>query len=247
MHRSFATAASPVALAAALAATLATAADPPPAPPPRLTRAELVRQWDLNSDGKIDAGEAEIASSRMRRERAEMRLQGGIDPVTGLPRDTRSDASDEPAEQPVQPITAEDLFGTDKKPTTTGTTGASAAKDGTGDKATTSKPPTAGPPRFGLPRNAGRQDARFAPITGGVRAGAPAARPGYGSKLPVAPLNAGRSIDSIAPPPGMAAAPGSGQPLPTTSGGVRGGLLPTPRPAPAPRPVRRSQDPYDPY
>lgn len=245
MRVSFFTAAAPLTLVATLVAALATAADPPPSTPtPRLTRAELVRQWDLNSDGKIDAGEAEIASSRMRRERAEMRLKGGIDPITGLPRDEQSDAAEEAAAEPSAPITAEDLFGTDAKPKTAGE---SATKDEAGDAATKADAPTAGPPRFGLPRNAGRQDARFAPLTGGVRAGAPAARPGYGSRVPAAPLNAGRSLDSTAPPTGMAAAPGSVQPPPGQSGGVRGGLLPTPRPAPAPRPVRRSQDPYDPY
>jgi hypothetical protein len=51
-----------------------------------LTREELVRRWDLDGDGTISKSEADIARARMRRERTEMQLDAGIDPVTGLPR-----------------------------------------------------------------------------------------------------------------------------------------------------------------
>ncbi|MGB8853275.1 MAG: hypothetical protein WCC69_06905, partial [Pirellulales bacterium] len=64
---------------------------------PRKTRAELIREWDINSDGTIDIGEAEVAASRMRLERAAMRLNSGFDPVTGRPR-----GEPEPEEEPVE-------------------------------------------------------------------------------------------------------------------------------------------------
>ncbi len=51
-----------------------------------LTREELVRRWDLDGDGTISKSEADIARARMRRQRNEMQLESGIDPVTGLPR-----------------------------------------------------------------------------------------------------------------------------------------------------------------
>lgn len=47
---------------------------------------ELMRQWDLNRDGKIDAGEAEVARTKMRRARSEAPKPESIDPVTGRPR-----------------------------------------------------------------------------------------------------------------------------------------------------------------
>ena len=64
---------------------------------PRKTREELIREWDINSDGKIEIGEAEVAASRMRLERATMRLNSGFDPVTGRPR-----GEPEPVEEPVE-------------------------------------------------------------------------------------------------------------------------------------------------
>jgi len=59
-----------------------------------MSREELVRKWDLNSDGSIDEGEAEVARSRMRRDRAELQLKSGIDPLTGKPRILAVDDAD---------------------------------------------------------------------------------------------------------------------------------------------------------
>jgi hypothetical protein len=53
---------------------------------PTSSREELMRKWDVNRDGKVDAGEAEIARGRMRRARTEAIINSGNDPVTGKPR-----------------------------------------------------------------------------------------------------------------------------------------------------------------
>jgi hypothetical protein len=55
-----------------------------------------MRQWDLNRDGKIDAGEAEVARAKMRRARSEPPKTEAIDPVTGRPR-TPAGATTAPA------------------------------------------------------------------------------------------------------------------------------------------------------
>lgn len=227
-----------IALATLCAAACATsgAADPAPAGgsavPQRLTREELVKKWDLNSDGKIDKGEAEVASSRMRRERAELRLNSGIDPVTGLPRD------EEPPAEPPQPPDLDTLLGTETEPRAS----AKPDRDGPalpGTRVPRSETPGAKPPRPASPAVTGaraptpRPSPLRQPITGGVRGGGMAARPGYGVRGAAAPLNAGRPIDSLRDP--------SGGPrgLPPTS--ARGGLVPRPPPA---RPPRETFDPY---
>lgn len=61
-------------------------APPAAAQTPTPSRDELMRQWDVDRDGKIDASEAEIARSRMRRARNEAMSNSGNDPVTGKPR-----------------------------------------------------------------------------------------------------------------------------------------------------------------
>ena len=53
---------------------------------PSSSREELMRKWDIDRDGKVDAGEAEIARTRMRRARNDALMQSGNDPVTGRPR-----------------------------------------------------------------------------------------------------------------------------------------------------------------
>jgi len=53
---------------------------------PPSAREELMRKWDIDHDGKVDASEAEAARRRMRRSRNDAMMQSGIDPVTGLPR-----------------------------------------------------------------------------------------------------------------------------------------------------------------
>lgn len=53
---------------------------------PSTSRDELIRKWDLDRDGKISDGEAEVARSRMRRARMNAELGSGTDPLTGRPR-----------------------------------------------------------------------------------------------------------------------------------------------------------------
>jgi len=212
-----------------VAATVAVAwaADPEPAgglaPARRMTREELVRKWDLNADGKIDEHEAAVASSRMRRERAELRLNSGIDPVTGRPRD------EEPPTAEREPVDVDAILGTETDPPAAARRD-SGALPGTRvprAEATRGKGPVPAAAREPVPRPSPLRQ----PIMGGVRGGGVAARPGYGSRGPAAPLNAGRSIDSLRGGGG----PGGPQPP------VRGGLVP--RPA-TPRPPRDTFDPY---
>ncbi len=56
-------------------------------------RAQLMKKWDLNSDGRIDDGEAEVARSRMRRERRDLQSRAGNDPLTGRPRGEKEQAA----------------------------------------------------------------------------------------------------------------------------------------------------------
>lgn len=224
----------PIALTTLFAAVTAVAvANDTSAPTTRLSREELVRKWDLNSDGKIDKGEAEVASSKMRLERAEMRLNSGIDPVTGRPRGEAA-----PTTEP-EPPDADTLFGENAEPAEAD---AEVAEDRPAPPGT--RVPRAEAPRPSWPRirsPAATKDGEPAtrpgplrqPITGGVRGGGVAARPGYGGRGPAAPLNAGRPIDSLRNGTGGT----SGPPQAT----VRGGLVP--RPAP-PRPTREIYDPY---
>jgi len=217
-------------------------------PAVRKTHAELVREWDLNSDGKIDAGEAEIASSRMRRERAQLRLNSGIDPVTGRPRGEPRDpvAADEPApiapeEPPLEETGKPDAAEGDDRtipglrtprprlPTLPGSPKDSEAQ---------TSPQQTSPPSSAATRAAA--DLQRRPIVGGVRAGGLPARAGYGSGVPAAPLNAGLPIVPKT------------RPLPASPGQGRGGLVPGTRPVrpatPAPPPRSSgSRDLYDPY
>jgi hypothetical protein len=52
-----------------------------------------MKKWDLNSDGRIDDGEAEVARSRMRRERRDIQSRAGNDPLTGRPRGEKEQAA----------------------------------------------------------------------------------------------------------------------------------------------------------
>lgn len=208
----------------------------PQLPPPPKTRAELFREWDLNCDGKIDRGEAEVAASRMRLERAELRLNSGIDPVTGLPRDAAPDQWEpdpladqaRPQDEPPDATVAEPDH--EESPRLPGM-----RVPGAQLPAGASDRPAAAGGRHGF--GAARQ-----PVTGGVRAGGIPARSGYGSDVPARALNAGLPI-----PPRSRPADASG-PRP------RGGLVPVPRQTPTPmRPTSppprtaRPQGPYDPY
>ena len=221
-------------------------------PAPRKTREELIREWDLNSDGKIDQGEAEVAASRMRRERAELRLNSGIDPLTGLPRD---EAGEDGAEQDErtpedadadmmleeEPLDADTRLEDDERPALPGTRVPKPRLPGS-EKPAETRDLNAGRKPAG-PVGAAAVDNLRRPLTGGARAGGIPARAGYGSGVPSRSLNAGRPIE----PKTRVIAP-----APTTS---RGGLAPpaTPRatvtrpatPAP-PRPAP-SREVYNPY
>lgn len=193
--------------------------------PPATTREELIRTWDLDGNGTIDASEASIARARMRRARMQLDLDSGLDPVTGKPRvATETDAVDEepaedgldaaaaPVESGKRPAKDPPIPGTrvpDTKPVTSGTAGRDA--EGGPPAAAESDKATS---RQRQPSTAGRPGS----ITGGVRAGAPAASAGYGSRGAKPDLNAG--IPKPARPGGPTA---------------RGGLLPSARPSPSPR------------
>lgn len=208
---------------------------------PRKTREELIREWDINSDGKIDIGEAEVAASRMRLERATIRLNTGFDPVTGRPR-----GETEPEEESVEDEGPESDLAAELD------TATQQAKPKPAPRTTTSgtQPAKSGAALFPTQRPL--------PATGGVRAGAQAARPGYGA-APAPSLNAGRPLATTQPStttrPLNAAASAqqptgtprpSGPTTPGASGSAqrpRGGLLPRPPLQPPPR----SRDLYDPY
>jgi hypothetical protein len=195
--------------------------------PPATTREELIRTWDLDGNGTIDASEASIARARMRRARMQLELDSGLDPVTGKPRVTAETAAvdEEPAAEaldtleaaiaPVEsgnrPTKDSPIPGTrvpDPKPATSGTTVPE------GQRA----PPAASNSDPSASRQQQPATGRPGSIMGGVRAGAPAASAGYGSRGVKPDLNAGmpRTVR-----PGSPAA--------------RGGLLPSARPTPAPR------------
>ena len=192
--------------------------------PPATTREELIRTWDLDGNGTIDASEASIARARMRRARMQLELDSGLDPVTGKPRvaaettpvddepaDEALDTAPPPAESGPRSTKSPPLPGTrvpDPKPATSGTSVPDAR---IGEPAATDPDPSA---------QRQRQPAAGRPgsITGGVRAGAPAASAGYGSRGAKPDLNAGipRTVRPAVPAP-------------------RGGLLPSVRPSPSPR------------
>jgi hypothetical protein len=207
---------------------------------PRKTREELVREWDIDSDGKIDIGEAEVAASRMRLERANLRLNSGFDPVTGQPRGESEPEVVEDQEEPEADLAAE-VDAAPPPPT---------KKPGPQTTASGTQPARSGSAR--LPTQ------RPIPVAGGVRAGAQAARPGYGAATAPS-LNAGRPLaaaqPSTTPRPlnaaasAQQAADGQRGPGPAGPGAgasaqrPRGGLLPRPPLQPPPR----SRDLYDPY
>jgi hypothetical protein len=207
-----------------------------------LTREELLRSWDLDGDGSISPSEADLARARMRRQRAEMHLESGIDPVTGLPRG-ESPTRPEGEPQPRYQLPPEVPTDEPEEP---------AGLDATGKpKSTRPKPmaellapiatkdPVPGLPRMpnltgkpsddpasSPPERSGR--ASWLPPTkssttglGGPRAGAPPAVSGYGSDA-WSDLNAGRFR---AMPYETQRSPATAGRTPTTGGG----LLPTAR------------------
>lgn len=173
------------------------------------TREELLRRFDLDANGRIDEAEAEAARSRMRRERIDTMQNSGIDPITGRPRGAAATGSTRvapPADEDVLILPgAPDDPPPPRKPADNA------------EKKPAAKPAPTVPP------------GRAPPLTGGVRAGAPAVRQGYGATAPKSDLNAGRPREPRPLPNGAATRPGipaGGRPLPAQ---------PTPRPM-APRP-----------
>lgn len=169
-------------------------------------RDELLRRFDLDSDGRIDEAEAEAARARMRRERVDTMQNSGLDPLTGKPRGAAP--AGPPRDEP--PARDDDLIlpGAPEAPPPR-----KPADDV--EKKPVPKPAPAVPP------------GRAPPLTGGVRAGAPAVRQGYGATLPKADLNAGRPRE---PQPNNARSRSGMQPS-----GRSGTAVPAPR-SPAPRP-----------
>ncbi|MFM7137362.1 MAG: hypothetical protein ACKO1M_09900 [Planctomycetota bacterium] len=202
------------------------------APPVRATREELLRDWDLDGDGSISKSEADVARARMKRKRLEIQLGAGIDPVTGLPRgsDSGAEASDpEAGDEPVFRL----------PPEPPSEPGRATSESPPGMRAPRSQPPVAAPQRPRSPASPApaSQPAATAPaprsaraswlppqrlapaVTGGVRAGAPAATSGYGAGA-WGDLNAGRRPTPLAPDDAGAA---------SGSTAASGGLLPSVR------------------
>jgi hypothetical protein len=239
---------------------------------PRLTREELLKKWDLNGDGKLDVGEVEVATSKMRLERAEMRLSTSLDPITGKPRnpvtdDLEGDADDDGgAGGERKPLTVDELAAklgftltdADGEPRSGPRSPDSPATDAGRPETSAAIAPR---PTFGLPPLRSQQPGAPAPpgspavgsgspglpLTGGVRGGGLPARPGYGSQVSPPSLNAGRAD---------AASTGGLLPrrrLPGDTPGLSSGLQPpagSPPPAASPpaasRP-RRTVDDFDIY
>jgi hypothetical protein len=193
---------------------------PTPAVEP-VSRAELMRRFDLNADGKIDEAEAEMARSRMRRERADIMRNSSIDPLTGRPRGAP------PPEPPQKPagIQAAEVAPPAAKPKDDELLLVPGRPDGTPAPATQTPSAKTQPPTGRPSASAARQPVptRQLPTatTGGVRAGAPAARPGYGALGPRADLNAGRQPTAPTKP--------------APAGRPAIGRAPTPRPIAPPR------------
>jgi hypothetical protein len=193
----------------------------PDSPLAPVSREELMRRFDLNADGKIDEAEAEMARSRMRRERADIMRNSSIDPLTGRPRGAP------PPEPPQKPagIQAAEVAPPAAKPKDDELLLVPGRPDGTPAPATQTPSAKTQPPTGRPSASAARQPVptRQLPTatTGGVRAGAPAARPGYGALGPRADLNAGRQ-PTAPTKPAPAARPTIGR-------------APTPRPIAPPR------------
>lgn len=210
----------------------------PTSPLAPVSREELMRRFDLNADGRIDEAEAEMARSRMRRDRAEVMRQSSIDPLTGRPRGA---PPPEPAKEPVR-IQAADVAPPATKPKDDELLLVPGRPDGTPAPANAAQQPANAAQQPATtsrqPANAAREalPTRQPPsaVTGGVRAGAPPARPGYGALGPKADLNAGRQ--PTAPNGGMQPRVGGMPPRGIPPRGMPGRTAPpTARPVPPPR------------
>jgi hypothetical protein len=199
-----------------------------------VSREELMRRFDLNADGRIDEAEAEMARSRMRRERADIMRNSSIDPLTGRPRGAP------PPVPPAKPadIQAADVAPPAAKPKDDELLLVPGRPDGTPPPAAQAPAAKTQPPTGRPSASAARQalPTRQPPstTTGGVRAGAPPARPGYGALGPKPDLNAARQ--PTVPSGGMQPRVGGMPPRGIPPRGMPGRTAPpTARPAPPPR------------
>ena len=221
---------------ALLTVQVAGAADVPPAVS---DRALLLRKWDLDGDGRVDEGEAEVARMKMRREQMELKEKSLFsrtkekpdaaplperEPAgSGLLAPLEPDAEQPRRERtaPAEPKRQELNAAARPAPGQPGTgPGGSARGDGRGSSAASGQRPAAGAAQA-LPGREGGGPL----VTGGARAGG-LARPGYGSSVPRGDLNAGRPIP---PRPAVQRPP------------MTGGLLPAPRRGSAPAPAPAAQ------
>lgn len=175
------------------------------------SRAELVHNWDLNKDGTIDEAEAEVARANMRRARIELQQKAMAEKPL-VPEAKHGDSSvGPPHRDPLDPLkpdqSDEDPLGEAFRPVKPPV-----------PKADGGEPVRDSPRRVqnlnaGRPINDGRggqnapgpreKTATGGVVTGGVRAGAPALRPGYGASGPKIDLNAGRLPAGLPPAQGM--------------------------------------------
>lgn len=186
-----------------------------------MSREELARSWDLDGDGTISKAEADVARTRMKRERSELQFGGGIDPVTGLPRSPEDEGMDDhtpgdepefrlPPEEPPLPPSRGPGAGLpgSRSPSLAPpmirapipSTGLGSIPSPSVPRMDPSQPSSAVP---GSPtRSSGASwlspNYRGSVMTGGVRAGAPPAATGYGSG-PWSSLNAARNRYAPAP------------------------------------------------
>jgi hypothetical protein len=215
----------------------------------------MLRRFDLNFDGKIDEAEGELGRAKLRREREEeerqRREREEINPLTGRPRSEESlDKQAEPRKRRI--ISIDDLLPGNEDSLPDSLPGDEAGRPVAGagrgtasrkEKDESIDPAAASRSRSGgllgskeAPRSAARKPSatpeagstRPGIISGGVRAGAPPARPGYGAPSTTLgggskssrPLNAGRPVGSLRPG-SSPAKPGA-----TAAGNGVGGQLP---------------------
>ena len=200
-----------VAIVCATAATVAAQGDAAAGP----SRAELVYSWDLNKDGTIDEAEAEVARAKMRRAKAELLNKSSNEkPLVPGARDGKPMA--DPAADDGPARLEGDPLGDAFRPAVP--TPKKIDPDADREPPKRDRDLNAGRARddgLSTPNAPGRRAANGSSIghsndgrsrgvvTGGVRAGAPAIRPGYGAGGPKVDLNAGRLPAGLPPAQGM--------------------------------------------
>jgi len=217
---------------------------------PPITREELMRRFDLDSDGKIDPAEADIGRAKMRQERLDQERKREIDPLTGRPRGEADDAQ-EAEPPPRKPITSLDDLLPSRAPVGSairdgkaadgdagrerekrrrkGASKEADAKEGRGLSSARDPQPGSGP--FGSGPHSQRDPAPpRGPLTGGIRAGAPPARPGYGATTPDSEAAGGASSRKDRPlnagRPRDTLLPGAPSAAAPGGGGTAAGALP---------------------